>query len=220
MATRGRVGSSQQLNKMCLCGKVNPTEENSGLMIACDGCNTWFHGMCDNITVDKASALESYLCDECKSAGVQARKRITCSQHVRLSQAGILRTQKTNNVKCSGSGTKNFQNITTPSFEPVWLDEKLSFFIDNIQCLKRVPKASRNNLARALIDVLNKVIAAPSELANWCSLHTLARNCLNSTSGELYDWLPLTKRWLIVATELYKSSRKNIRLGKPSGLNN
>ena len=82
MATRGRVGSSQQPNKTCLCGKFNPTDENSGLMIACDGCNTWFHGMRVNITVDEASALESYLCDECKSAGVQVRKRITCSQHV------------------------------------------------------------------------------------------------------------------------------------------
>ena len=89
------------------------------------------------------------------------------------------------------------------------LDEKLSFFIDNIQCLKWVPKASRKNLARALIDVLNKVIAAPSELANWCSHYILARNYLNLTSGELYDWPPLTKRWLILATELYKSSRKN-----------
>jgi len=35
-------------------------------MIACDGCEDWFHAACVGITIKQAAALDSYLCGQCK----------------------------------------------------------------------------------------------------------------------------------------------------------
>ena len=36
------------------------------VMIACDGCDDWFHPACVGMTIKQAAALDSYVCGQCK----------------------------------------------------------------------------------------------------------------------------------------------------------
>jgi hypothetical protein len=44
----------------CICRGVE-----EGLMIQCDGCDEWFHGICISVTQEEADAMESYICALC-----------------------------------------------------------------------------------------------------------------------------------------------------------
>lgn len=46
----------------CIC--KGPEDER--FMICCDGCNTWYHGPCINITEEEAELLEKFYCDVCQ----------------------------------------------------------------------------------------------------------------------------------------------------------
>ena len=59
-----------------------------------------------------------------------------------------------------------------------------AFCSDRLDCLKRVPKASRNNLARAFITVFDKICSQPDLLSHWCSLFTLIGKCLSATKKD------------------------------------
>lgn len=52
----------------CVCGK--PDTENSGLLVQCDKCQNWLHGMC--VCVARTKAGEAYFCPFCLG------RRITC----------------------------------------------------------------------------------------------------------------------------------------------
>ncbi len=44
----------------CIC-----RGEEDGLMIQCDGCDEWFHGVCISVTQEEADAMEEYICALC-----------------------------------------------------------------------------------------------------------------------------------------------------------
>ena len=56
--------------------------------------------------------------------------------------------------------------------------------LDRLICLKRVPKASRNNLAQTFITVFDKISSQPDLLSHWCSLFTFIGRCLSVTKKD------------------------------------
>ncbi|XP_046575592.1 PHD finger protein ALFIN-LIKE 7-like [Haliotis rubra] len=44
--------------------------DDGGFMIACDGCDEWFHGACVGVTETMAEAMDEYHCPTCGSGAV------------------------------------------------------------------------------------------------------------------------------------------------------
>lgn len=49
----------------CFCRK-GKAGDGSGFMVACDGCEIWYHGKCVGITEHDLAPNESWYCDNCK----------------------------------------------------------------------------------------------------------------------------------------------------------
>jgi hypothetical protein len=69
---RKRNNKKRRKNKQkSVCKSVVPDVycicrgEEDGLMIQCDGCNEWFHGVCISVTQEEADAMEEYICALC-----------------------------------------------------------------------------------------------------------------------------------------------------------
>ncbi|XP_061166032.1 uncharacterized protein LOC133174957 [Saccostrea echinata] len=45
----------------CFCRRP----DDGGLMIQCDQCDGWFHGVCVGVTSEEASSLDQYICPDC-----------------------------------------------------------------------------------------------------------------------------------------------------------
>mmetsp|Transcript_22820 Transcript_22820/g.49862 ORF Transcript_22820/g.49862 Transcript_22820/m.49862 type:complete len:155 (-) Transcript_22820:351-815(-) len=80
-ANRAQAGTPQKAKRRsrehkCSCGRI----DTSKFMLACDGCDRWFHGECVKVTEKKAERLRSWLCRACerKRADASVRQQIHC----------------------------------------------------------------------------------------------------------------------------------------------
>ncbi|KAJ3041047.1 CXXC-type zinc finger protein 1 [Rhizophlyctis rosea] len=63
-ATNGNETSHTESVTNCICD--NPTQEvDAGFMIACDGCDIWFHGRCVGIPNEESHPAGSWYCPRC-----------------------------------------------------------------------------------------------------------------------------------------------------------
>ena len=118
----------------CVCGN----DEDEGLMIQCESCCCWQHGLC--IGVDQDSIPESHSCSACSSNLVQSNtnanantsdpsilnfrshhsprlRRAACSVCCRpmsVTQAGVIRAHGPTNSRCSGSNKPPVTNYPAP----------------------------------------------------------------------------------------------------------
>ena len=114
------------------------------------------------------------------AADVPVRRCKVCKKNVQLTQAGLVRVHKVNGSKCRNHGTSEYDVVSSVN-EPQCIKLLRAFCSDRLDCLKRVPKASRNNLARAFITVFDKICSQPDLLSHWCSLSTIIGKCLSVT---------------------------------------
>jgi hypothetical protein len=49
----------------CLCRRPLLDSENGGMMVACESCHGWFHGVCVNLTQQEANKSGDYVCADC-----------------------------------------------------------------------------------------------------------------------------------------------------------
>ena len=120
----------------CTCGN----DEDEGLMIQCESCCYWQHGMC--IGVDEGSIPESHTCFACSSNSVQSNasananatasdpsisnsrshrsprlRRAPCSVYhspMNVTQAGVVRCHGPTNSRCLGSNKPPVTNTQAP----------------------------------------------------------------------------------------------------------
>jgi COMPASS component SPP1 len=56
--------ASDTENEPVFCSCRRPDDGN--LMVACDGCDEWFHAACVNITEEEAEESEEFFCQLCR----------------------------------------------------------------------------------------------------------------------------------------------------------
>ena len=52
----------------CICRKPYKDEDEDVVMVACDGCDDWFHPGCVKIDESKLDLLDSYICAKCEKS--------------------------------------------------------------------------------------------------------------------------------------------------------
>ena len=114
---------------------------------------------------DAADNLTFFRCGSCEAADVPVRRCKVCKVNVQLTQAGLVRLYKVNGSKCNNHGTSEYDVVSSVN-EPQCIKLLRAFCSDRLDCLMRVPKASRNNLARAFITVFDKMCSQPDLLSH------------------------------------------------------
>ena len=66
----------EEAKRYCLC-QCTETEDKGSVMIACDGCDDWFHISCLGISPEHADEMETFLCPTCGAQEAAKRSKKT-----------------------------------------------------------------------------------------------------------------------------------------------
>lgn len=159
---------------LCPCGK-----KKAGLEIACDGCNTWFHGSCVNLTSHEIEALsfqdKKWFCDQCKNAEATQCETTSDGKSELIPCPFCINTTKKfkgpNGLKIH---IRKMHDGHLPEFEKIMekppqnrpFSVTLSELKQSIPVLKRIPKGARLVAAQKLSSVINTCVNL-NDLASW-----------------------------------------------------
>ncbi|KAJ3282768.1 hypothetical protein HK104_010729, partial [Borealophlyctis nickersoniae] len=106
---RNSAGSEKGKELYCVCRSEYDGEE---FMVACDGCEEWFHGRCVGVTPVIAQERE-YFCDNCKASKLGIHSDSDSDTEYGSKPLALIRKSSKRAPKASGKSRKN-QTVAIP----------------------------------------------------------------------------------------------------------
>jgi hypothetical protein len=129
--------------KACLCGGWI-TQEETRLVVMCDGCGRWYHGDCVQVDTDAVEFIDKYYCPSCIAKGYQSSwkrecRRIDCSRAARFNskfcsdECGILVAMR--RIYAQTDSTDTMDDIEQDA--QTALEEQRRLIQARIECVER-----------------------------------------------------------------------------------